>query len=192
LQKRTKKLLLCSLVLAGGKATRLGGCDKALLTLNTNSIIENILGRLDQPKAISANGDPDRYAHLGLPILPDTLPGRGPLAGVLSGLLWAETLGADTLLTVPGDTPFIPPNLAERLAPAPAWAESPTGLHPLAALWPIACAPALHTWLTTRDSGRVRAFGQTIAMRPVWFADTPDPFLNINTQADLETARARA
>ncbi len=133
---------------------------------------------------MSANGDPGRYARFGLDVLPDDIPGRGPLAGVLRGLAWAAALGADTLLTVPGDTPFVPIDLAARLGAAPAWAENAAGLHPLAAAWPVACREALQDWLVADASGRVRAFGQSILMRSVHFDDRPDPFFNINSPSD--------
>ena len=141
--------------------------------------------------AISANGDPARYAHLGLPVLADELAGRGPLGGVLRGLAWAEDAGAHTMLSVPGDTPFIPTDLARRLGHAPAWAETTASVHPLAAVWPVSCRAALAEWLSTHASGRVRAFGEAIGMRAVWFADTPDPFWNVNTPDDLDAAERR-
>jgi molybdopterin-guanine dinucleotide biosynthesis protein A len=182
--------LIASLVLAGGRAMRLGGVDKPLLRLGDATIIDHVLLCLPSgPTAISANGDPARYAHLGLPVLADQVAGRGPLGGVLRGLGWAAGLGAEMLLTVPGDTPFLPPDLAARLSPGPSWAESPTGLHPLVALWPVACAPDLAAWLAAQPSGRVRAFGERIGMRGVWFGEGGDPFLNVNTPEELERAR---
>ena len=181
---------LAALILAGGRATRMGGIDKALLQIGGHTLIQHVINRLTPlPTAISANGDPARYAHLALPILPDTVTGRGPLAGVLRGLNWAATLGAHTLLTVPADTPFIPADLATRLGAAPAWAESATGLHPLVAVWPVACRDSLALWLANQLSCRVRAYGGTIGMRTVFFDDTPDPFLNVNTREDLEEAK---
>jgi molybdopterin-guanine dinucleotide biosynthesis protein A len=186
--------MIAGLVLAGGRGTRLGGVDKALLTLGRSTLASHVLARLGPQvgaAAISANGDPARYACFGLPVLADELDGRGPLGGVLRGLRWAAENGAAWLLTIPGDTPFIPLNLAARLAPAPACAESVTGVHPLVALWPTQAATALEAWLAAQPSGRVRAFGQAIGMRAVWFDDAPDPFANVNTPDDLAAARAR-
>ncbi len=186
--------MLAGLVLAGGAGTRLGGVDKALLPLGGRAIIDFVLERIEPQVGVlgvSANGDPQRYGHLGLPVLADELAGRGPLGGVLRGLGWAAACGAEALLSVPGDTPFIPTDLARRLGAAPAWAESATGLHPLVALWPVGCAPALAAWLASGPSGRVRAFGSTIGMRAALFEDSPDPFHNVNTPDDLAAARAR-
>ena len=182
---------LAALILAGGQATRMGGGDKPLLDLGGRTLIDHVLQRLATQAghiAISANGDPARYAHLGLPVLADEVTGRGPLGGVLRGLAWAEAIGAQALLSVPGDTPFIPRDLAARLGAAPAWVQNVAAVHPLVAVWPVACRETLARWLAAQTSGRVRAFGELIGMRSVWFEDAPDPFRNINTPADLAAA----
>src|SRR4029077_4702387 len=119
-----------------GTARRMGGGDKPLLDLAGRRMIERIIAALEAPHiAISANGDPARFASLRLPVLGDgAFIDQGPLAGVLAGLDWAASLGADALLTVPGDTPFIPQGLAAALAPPPACAASNDRPHYLAAL----------------------------------------------------------
>ena len=186
--------MIAGVVLAGGRATRLGGVDKALLPLGGQAVLDMVVARLRpqvQTLAISANGDPARFSRFALPVLADEVLGRGPLGGVLRGLGWAAGQGADWLLSVPGDTPFIPDDLAVRLAPGPAWAESGERLHPLVALWPVACAPDLARWLVAHQSGRVRSFGEAIGMRAETFEAAPDPFHNINTAEDLAAARAR-
>ncbi|MBZ0123879.1 MAG: NTP transferase domain-containing protein, partial [Roseovarius sp.] len=72
-------------ILAGGRATRMGGGDKGLLPLGEGTILGQVVARLAPQvaaMAISANGDPARFARFGLPVLPDPLPGfPGPLAG---------------------------------------------------------------------------------------------------------------
>ncbi len=82
------------------------------------------------------------------------LPVEGPLAGLLAGLDWAAGLGADALLTVPGDTPFIPRGLAAALAPAPACAASNGRAHHLVALWPVACRDDLRRLLVGAGAPR--------------------------------------
>ena len=175
----------------------MGGGDKPLLPLGDGTILDMLLARL-RPQvdavAISANGDPARFARFGLDVLPDPAWGQGPLAGVAAGLAWAAGLGAERLLTVPGDTPLIPPDLVVALGAAPAWAESYGAVHPLVALWPVEAAPTLAEWLRTGQTLRVRDFGNAIGMRTVCFpkgvSGAPDPFLNINTPADLARLRA--
>ncbi len=49
--------------------------------------------------------------------------------------------------------------------------------------------PALRAWLRQPGPRSVRAFAETLAMRPVAFAG--DPFANVNTPADLAALEAR-
>ncbi|HXT81568.1 MAG TPA: molybdenum cofactor guanylyltransferase [Acetobacteraceae bacterium] len=183
---------VAALVLAGGRATRMGGVDKPLLELGGTSMLARIVARLDLPRiAISANGDPARFAAFGLPVLPDgPFAGEGPLAGLLAGLDWAAGEGARSLLTVPGDSPFIPCSLAAILHPAPDCAVSGGQVHHLVALWPVTCRTLLRATLLTADSRAVGRFAASIGMRHVDFPmRTPDSFLNVNTQDDLALAR---
>jgi molybdopterin-guanine dinucleotide biosynthesis protein A len=184
-----------TLILAGGGARRMGGGDKPLLELAGKQMIERIIAALDaQHIAISANGDPARFAALQRPVLSDGgFFDQGPLAGVLAGLEWAATLGVDTLLTVPGDTPFIPSGLAATLAPAPACAASNDRPHYLVALWPVACRGDLRQLLSAPGRRDVAIFASRIGMRRVNFPVAEwDPFLNVNTPEDLAAARAIA
>lgn len=106
-------------ILAGGRATRMGGGDKGLLPLGEGRLIDHVLERLGGQVsgiALNANGDPARFSDLGLPVIPDTLPDYpGPLAGVLAGLDWAAEAGTETIVTVAADTPFFPRDLVATL-----------------------------------------------------------------------------
>lgn len=169
----------------------MGGGDKPMLVLAGRTMLERILSvvALDHMNiAISANGDPARFAT-ALPVLPDPFPNQGPLAGVLAGMEWAATLGASAVLTVPGDTPLIPAGLANTLAPAPSVAESAGRVHHLVALWPVSAARSLRSFLSTPGSRSVRAFADTLGMRRIRFAG--EPFVNINTPAELAEMDAR-
>jgi molybdenum cofactor guanylyltransferase len=176
-------------ILAGGAASRLGGGDKPLLPLGNGTVLDEILRRL-RPQvdavAISVRTATDRFAAFGLPMIPDA-EGAGPMAGVAAALHWAETAGASSLLVVPGDTPFLPPDLAARLAPPPAVAEAGGRVHNLVCLLPVMIRPVLVAWLA---QGHTRAgeFLSAIAARRVVF-DDPSAFLNINTPDDLDAAR---
>ena len=180
-----------ALILAGGEGRRMGGCDKPLLHLGDQTMLTRILATLTPDHAalaLSANGDPARFMT-SVPVLPDAMPGQGPLGGVLAGLEWASGLGLEALLTVPGDTPLIPPGLARALAPAPAVARSDSQRHHLVALWPVSAAPALRAWLGQPGSRSVRQFAATLGMRAVTFAG--DPFANVNTPEDLAALERR-
>ena len=188
---------IAGVILAGGQARRLGGGDKPLLSIGGSTMLARIIAALRGETAviaINANGDPARFATFNLPVLPDgSFAGQGPLAGVLAGLDWAATVGADVLLTVPGDTPFIPHGLAGALTPAPACAASNGRVHHLVALWPVPCRDHLRHMLSVPGSRAAVRFTEQIGMRVVDFpAGKWDPFLNVNTTEDLTTARSLA
>jgi len=186
--------MICGLILAGGQGARLGGVDKAFLPLHGRPLIEHVLARMAPQVAhvaISANGILRRFAAYGLPVLPDApdYAGKGPLAGVAAGLDWAQGLGADALLTVPVDTPFVPAEFCQALQPAPAVACHAGRQHHLAALWQVGFLPALAAFLSEPGSYKVRDALALMAARAVNFPGDMDPFLNINTPGDLTAAQ---
>ena len=84
---------ILGVVLAGGLSRRMNGHEKSLLAFSGRTLIEHVCTRLAPQVArliVNANGDPSRFSHLELPVVPDTVPGHaGPLAGVLAGMRWA-------------------------------------------------------------------------------------------------------
>jgi molybdopterin-guanine dinucleotide biosynthesis protein A len=193
---------IAGIILAGGRSSRMGGGDKTLLPLGGHTIIEEAISRL-KPQvdqlALNANGDPTRFAHLALPTLRDAFGTfDGPLAGILTGLIWAEALGVEKLITAAGDTPFLPHDLVARLSEAASenaiiLAASYGQRHPTFALWPVSLRSHLAEFLSVQDSRRVNDF---IARHPHAMVDFPtepfDPFFNINTSNDLEQAQRLA
>nr|WP_294556839.1 molybdenum cofactor guanylyltransferase MobA [uncultured Rhodopila sp.] len=183
---------IAGLVLAGGRARRMGGADKALLTVGGRSMLAAVIAALDLPMmAISANGDPARFDGFGLPVLPDGMfADQGPLAGILAGLEWAAGLGLSALLTAPCDTPLLPAGLADRLWPPPCGVSSGGRLHHLVASWPVFCASELRAALSGPGSRSVGRFAERIGMRYAEFPAEPvDPFANVNTPEDLARVR---
>lgn len=191
------------LVLAGGLARRMGGCDKALMRLGARITLLEVLLRRVAPQcgslAISANGDPARFEAAALPVLADPPgPSRGPLAGVLAGLEHAAARDpGGWLLTVPGDTPFVPADLVARLGAAARNVGRPVAratcdgrLHALVALWSCALREPLREALLERDLRKVTAFQLMVGAVDVPWAAVPiDPFFNVNTPEDLAAAR---
>jgi molybdenum cofactor guanylyltransferase len=192
------------LVLAGGLARRMGGGDKALLEIGGVTILDRVLACLSAQCVgivINANGDPDRFADTGLPVVADSVPGfAGPLAGILAGLDWlaAQDSGIEWLLSVPGDCPFLPDDLIERLHKARremgagvplACARSGEWRHPVVGLWPLALREDLRHALTKEDLHKIEVF---TARHGVAVADWPvqpvDPFFNVNTPDDVARA----
>ena len=190
-----------AVILAGGAARRMGGGDKGLLPLGEGTVLSSVIARLAPQAgalALSANGDPARFAPLGLPVLPDPVPGRpGPLAGVLAAMRWAGAAGAERVATAAADTPFLPADLLARLAAAGpgivvAAAPDPergASRHPTFALWPAALADALEAALAG-GTRKVLAFADAHGWTEARFPDGA-AFFNVNTPDDLAEARRR-
>lgn len=186
--------MTAAVILAGGQARRMGGGDKPLLPLAGRPLLAHVIARLGPQVtalALNANGDPARFAAFGLPVLPDPVPGQpGPLAGVLAAMDWAAARGEARVLTVAGDTPFLPADLVARLSTQPfAMAESLGRAHPVVALWPIALRAPLRAALAAGEH-RVGRFAAGHGAVQVPFPAPPDPFVNINTPDDLARAEA--
>ena len=186
-------------ILAGGRATRMGGGDKGLLRLGRGTILSQVIDRLSSQVsglALNANGDPARFAALGLPVLPDSVEGfPGPLAGVLAGLDWAAGQGATHVVTAAADTPFLPADLVPRLCLAAerqgkpiALAKTENGRHPTFGLWPVVLRNDLRASLAEGLRKVVLwtdRHGTATAEFPV---GRFDPFFNVNTPEDLAEA----
>ena len=110
---------ITGLILAGGRAERMGGVDKGLQNFHGTPLALHALKRLRPQVAsvmISANRNLPAYEAFGAPVWADGLAGyAGPLAGFLTGL---EHCQSRWLLTVPCDSPLFPANLASHLAAA--------------------------------------------------------------------------
>jgi molybdopterin-guanine dinucleotide biosynthesis protein A len=198
---------ITGLLLAGGRGMRMGGVDKGLQTLHGEPLAAHVLRRL-APQAgallISANRHPDLYAALGAPfgaaIVADTLPGfPGPLAGLLAGLRASAT---PYLLSAPCDSPWLPADLAARLAHAlnanqadiatatTVDADGNTSLHPVFALLRTGLADDLSEFLDAGER-KVRAWYARHRTVEVVFTDER-AFYNANSLqelADLERDR---
>lgn len=107
---------ITGLILAGGRAQRMGGIDKGLILFNDKPLIESAIARLE-PQVdsilINANRNITKYAHYGYPVIMDETPDfSGPLAGFSIGLKHCKT---PYLLTSPCDSPLLPTDLAQKM-----------------------------------------------------------------------------
>lgn len=185
-----------AVILSGGASRRMG-TEKALTPLAGEPLLAHVIARIapqTERLALNTNSDDPALAGFGLPLLPDTLPDRpGPLAGILAAMDWAAELGAARVVTVPGDTPFLPADLIPCLTlrgsgDAPVVAASSGRLHPVAGLWPVASRAALRGAITEglrKVTGWTDAVGALTCDFP---ATDPDLFFNVNTPEDLARA----
>jgi molybdopterin-guanine dinucleotide biosynthesis protein A len=189
-------------LLAGGLSRRMGGGDKCLRRLGGSSILARVIERL-KPQArqlvINANGDPARFAAFGLPVAPDAVADfPGPLAGVLTGMMWARDHAPDVadIVTVPTDGPFVPRDLVARLVAARddagadlVQAASGGQAHPVVGLWPVRLADELRRALVEESIRKVDVWTARHRLVTVAFATDPvDPFFNANRPEDLAEA----
>jgi len=190
------------LVLAGGLARRMGGGDKALIRIGSETILERALARLKPQVSgvvLNANGDPARFAPFGLPVVADSVSDfAGPLARILAGLdcVAANKPGVEWIVSVPGDCPFLPRDLVAKLHAARitngkplACAHSGDWRHPVVALWHVALREDLRHAITVEDLRKIEVWtarhGVALAH---WPTEPVDPFFNVNTPEDVEKA----
>jgi molybdopterin-guanine dinucleotide biosynthesis protein A len=192
----TARCELAVAVLAGGEGSRIGG-GKPLIKLGGKSLVQQAFERARNwsNQAVVVIRSPDQLGPYDLPWIADATGIDGPLAGLAAALEWACRLGADALITIPCDMPFLPRDLATRLRSEAgqhnaALASSGGELHPVCGLWRNA---AIYEFPRYCASGRrsLRGFAEQLGFAEVeWPAEPFDPFFNINSPADLAAAEA--
>lgn len=184
-------------ILAGGAGRRIGG-DKPRRRLGGIRLLDHALtsARGTAAPVILVARAREQVEGFGGTVLLDAPGIEGPLAGLLSALSWAADAGADRVLTLPCDMPFLPYDLHHRLEQAltpnlgVAVAASDGRLHPVCALWRTAAVPTL---VQRAGEGRLslRGLSEAVGCAVVdWPVDGGDPFININTAEDLAAAEA--
>lgn len=191
-----------AVLLAGGLSRRMGGQDKMLRDLGGQSILSRVIERI-RPQAghllLNANGDPARFAEYGLPVATDVVEGHaGPLAGVLTGMVWALEHAPECpwVLTAPTDAPFLPDDLVQRLFDAVAGEEADMACassggrnHPVCGLWPVSLAGDLRRAMLDEDIRKVDIWTARYRLAVVgWPVDPVDPFFNANRPEDIAEA----
>ena len=186
---------IAGVVLAGGRSRRFGR-DKALEPLEGRPLINWSLETLRPATvALAVNGPKALADRVGLACVEDCAGADGPLAGVLGGLRWALAQECTHLMTVPCDTPFLPLDLASRLAAAigdrPMVAASAARVHALCALWRVDAVDPLLALASEPDQPSMQAIIQRLGGGYVNFPDEA-AFANLNTPADFLAARVRS
>jgi molybdopterin-guanine dinucleotide biosynthesis protein A len=183
---------ITAVILAGGKARRMGGEDKGLIELHGRPLLDYIISAV-RPQAghilINANRNLDRYREFGYPVVADIMGDFfGPLAGMASGMQASST---PYILTLPCDSPYVPPDLAGRLYRAMTAANAEISvahdgvrLQPVFVLLRCELLPGLLEYL--EGGGRkIDSWFTRQRLAYADFSDVPDTFLNLNSPADL-------
>jgi molybdopterin-guanine dinucleotide biosynthesis protein A len=178
-------------ILAGGRATRLGGVDKAWLERGGVAQVIRWQRRFADETCgalVSANRELARYADAGLLAVPDrTADDLGPIAG-LDALFarcrtpWMLTLPVDLV----GVNDCLLPSLVSGAAGTGAFAIDDEGPQPLVALWNVAAAAVAATAMIRSNETAVHILQARLGMPGVRLAGVR--FGNLNTPEDLRAA----
>jgi molybdopterin-guanine dinucleotide biosynthesis protein A len=192
---------ITGLILAGGRATRMGEVDKGLQQFRGAPMGLHVMMRL-QPQVgdlmINANRNLGPWEAFGVPVWPDEIGGfAGPLAGLHTGLSHCST---PWLVTAPCDSPFLPEDLVERLAQGlesrqADLAVAVTGSGPTRQPHPVFCLVSAN--LLAHLDGFLKSGGRKV---DAWYAsldvaevEFPDElaFRNINSLEELQRYEAQ-
>ena len=183
---------ITGLILAGGKARRMGGIDKGLVQLKGEPMIMHVIKRLSPQVSeilINANREIETYQGFGFTIIADEISDfAGPLAGLHAGMKSAKT---EFILSVPCDSPLLPEDLSARLIKAIeaqnvdiAVAKTGEQHHPVFCLCRTNLAQDLEAYLNA-DGRKVDEWQKKHAYIEVRFDDNPLAFANVNTHEEL-------
>ncbi len=180
-------------LLAGGRATRLGGIPKGLLAVGGEPIAARSLRLLRAlfADALLVANDPAPYAALGARVVPDLLPGKGAPGGLHAAL---SAAGTEWVFAAACDMPFLSTEairfLAARRGGWDAVLVRAAGrLEPLHAFWSRRCLPELDRLLRAGDPS-LRQLAAAVRARvveePEWRTVDPDgrALANVNTPED--------
>lgn len=166
------------------------GQDKALALIGGERMIDRMVRRLSvqvQQVLLSATHDYDT----GLGAIADLPEGpAGPVGAIRASALHLAAQGVNAFITVPVDAPFVPLDLAARLATAGpvAMARGDGAWQPAFALWPVQTVIAALPLERCAQKWSLRRLGEELDAAPVEFAQ-PLALMNVNTPQDLELAR---
>ncbi len=184
---------VAGVILAGGRARRMGGEDKGLISYQGRAMVRHavqaLLPQVDS-LIINANRHIDQYQRLGYPVISDAIEGfHGPLAGMLTAM---ENTDADYILTAPCDCPSISPLLRRRMMETLLTSESDLAvasdgerMQPVFCLIPTRLKESLSAFLAQGERKIDRWLTQH-KLAEVDFSDQPDTFINFNHPEDMQ------
>ena len=194
-------LSVTGFVLAGGASRRMGR-DKTQLRLGGQTLAARQVRLLEAVcRSAAVIGPAGSLRGLDVPVIPDELPGHGPLGGIYTGLRHART---ELNLFLGCDMPFMEARFlhylcARALAARPdvAIPETPHhGLQPLSAVYTRRALAAVRASLASGDNQVSGVYSRVRCLVLPWreiargrFA--PRLFTNLNTPQDFEDAKRR-
>ncbi len=180
-------------ILAGGRARRMGGEDKGLVQINNQAMISYVIDALHPQVAaivLNINRNESTYRKFGYPIVADDLAGfQGPLAGMAAAMARVST---EYIFTCPCDGPLLARDIVARLFAAMA-AEGGDicvphdgdRLQSVCALIDCRLRESLLEYLTGKDR-KIEHWYRQHKLVLADFSDEQRCFLNANSPRDLE------
>lgn len=96
---------ISALILAGGKSSRMNGNNKAFLSYNDKSFLENIIGALEDIDNIYISvDDKEKYKNLKFPLIEDEYKEIGPIGGMYSAF---KKINSDFIIVIACDMPLV-------------------------------------------------------------------------------------
>ena len=190
---------ITAVVLAGGKARRMGGEDKGLVEVAGRPMVAHTIDALRPQTAeviVNANRNAGAYrAITGCRVIADTMGDfAGPLAGMASAL---EASTTRLLLTAPCDSPLVTGELGPRLHAAMirdgaeiAVAHDGERMQPVFALLTRDLLPDLLAFLAAGER-KIDTWYATRHAVTADFSDILDTFLNVNTPQERDRLEQR-
>jgi molybdopterin-guanine dinucleotide biosynthesis protein A len=189
-------------ILAGGRATRFGGTDKALLEVDGRSILDRLLDAFDGlfDEILLVTNDPVRYLPWDLWLVSDVRSRRSSLTGLHSALFYAT---GPHVFVAACDLPFLKRETVRRIAAAARAGvdvtvpETTDGIQPLCAVYAKSCLKPVEA-LLDRGEFRIRRFFPQVRVVRIAEAELreidPDlsSFFNVNTPEALAEADRRS
>jgi molybdopterin-guanine dinucleotide biosynthesis protein A len=196
---------VAGVVLAGGRARRLDGRDKAHLMLGDDPadhplsrILATFEGRFDERVLVAAPGDESAWGRDAgaFRITADRMPDCGPLGGIDAAL---SVVRSESAFVCGCDMPWLSGPLIDHLIARKRTGRLLVPLHegrpePLHAIYPLSCGAEIERAL--RDGVRMmRDFFQRVAVDYIPEEELRNipgasrSFMNINTPDDLRRAR---
>ena len=189
---------ICAVIMTGGKSSRMGGGIKSFKKFNNKMIFDRIYKILNHQIKniiINTNSEEKYFKKYNRIIIKDKIRGHlGPLAGIHASLNWINKNmpRVKWLISIPGDTPFIPNDLINRLylkakknKKQIVLAKSNSNIHPVIGIWNINLLESLEYNLLSGER-KIIVWAKIHNLDfEEFFEKHYDPFFNINYEEDL-------
>ena len=189
---------LISVILTGGKSSRMNFQNKSFLKLDNKFFIENIIANLEQKVSkiiINANNDIDKYQYLNLEIVRDKISGyKGPLAGLHSAMYNYQNTKEDIWFAIlPTDAPIINSdyidlfNVQDKIKEMAFISKINGSVEPMFSFWSIKSFSYLDQILNNNDGYKIMKFAEEIGFNYLNVSKKSEAeFFNVNNQEDYE------